>query len=48
MGWGGPWKPPNNEEYVYTLGETLVGGVEDCLSNIEEIMDSREVTDVGS
>jgi len=45
---GGLGKAPNNEENLYTPHETMVGGVEHCLSDIDEIMDLGEVTDAGS
>jgi len=48
VGGGGPGKAPSKEEYLYTMGETLVRGGEDCLFNINKIMDLGEVTDANS
>jgi len=48
MGGGGPGKAPRNEESLQTPSETPVRGVEYCLYDINEIMESGEVMDVGS
>lgn len=45
MGGGGPGKAPNKVESLYTQGETPVRGVVYYLLDIDEIMDSGEVTD---